>query len=158
MAVQMAVHRCPIHDRLTQKNGVCQSCYFRAWYERNRDDVKARAADWKKENRPAHLEGKRRWAKRHGDRLREAKRRFLVRSRGGEVIPYRETDIYERDGWVCHICRLSIDPHANGRSSAGPTLDHLIAISQGGSDTAENVRPAHKGCNSRRWNREQRAA
>ena len=52
--------------------------------------------------------------------------------------------IYDRDGERCHICGervvLGIDA----------TLDHLVPLSKGGNHTADNVRLAHRSCNSRR--------
>jgi len=49
-----------------------------------------------------------------------------------------------QQGTVCWIC-----------SKAGATTaDHTpIARSHGGGDSMENLRPAHKGCNSARGNR-----
>ncbi|MCP2281076.1 HNH endonuclease [Nocardia amikacinitolerans] len=43
-------------------------------------------------------------------------------------------------GTLCHLC---------GRPGAN-TADHLIPHSQGGPDSLENLRPAHKSCNSAR--------
>lgn len=56
-------------------------------------------------------------------------------------------------GWVCHICGLSIDPEAKPRTPGYPTADHIIPRSHGGSNTLDNLRPAHWSCNSRRGNR-----
>jgi len=30
-------------------------------------------------------------------------------------------------------------------------IDHLVPLAKGGSDTLENVRPAHGICNLRKW-------
>lgn len=146
---------CDEHGTPLQKNGVCPKCYFRDWYRRNRDSVLARTEQRKRENRQIHLAEKRRWSERHRDVVREARRRGRVRAAGGDVVPYKEQDIYERDNWRCHVCGGQIDPKLTDRSRLSPTLDHLVAVSQGGSDTADNVRAAHKGCNSRRYWREQ---
>jgi 5-methylcytosine-specific restriction endonuclease McrA len=43
-------------------------------------------------------------------------------------------------GRTCHICRR---PGAD-------TIDHLVPLSVGGRSTLENMRPAHRGCNSRK--------
>lgn len=45
-----------------------------------------------------------------------------------------------RWGTVCHLCRR---PGAT-------TADHVIPRSRGGSDSTDNTRPAHQGCNSLR--------
>lgn len=49
-----------------------------------------------------------------------------------------------------HRCRLQIDRALSGRDAMGPTLDHLVPISQGGEHSYANVRAAHRRCNSRR--------
>lgn len=64
-------------------------------------------------------------------------------------VPYRASDIFERDGFRCHLCgkragtRPVPDPLA-------PTIDHLIPISAGGVDAPMNVATAHFLCNSKR--------
>lgn len=133
---------CEIHQRPRQKNGVCPSCYYRQWYEKHREDVLAKTADWKKENRPAHLESKRRWFR---------KRRLSLH--GATIGTYTERDVYERYGRACYICRQPIDPSVSDRGYWHPSLDHVVPISRGGADTLENVRPVHNGCNSHKGRR-----
>lgn len=56
-------------------------------------------------------------------------------------IPDRVRDrIFERDGHVCHICKLTIKP--------GETwdADHVIALINGGEHRERNLSPAHKHC------------
>jgi len=43
-------------------------------------------------------------------------------------------------GTICHLCG---EPGAD-------TPDHLVPRSHGGSDSIENLRPAHRSCNSSR--------
>lgn len=67
-----------------------------------------------------------------------------------ETQPYRPVQIYERDGWRCHLClgrikRTAVVPHP-----LAPTIDHLIPIADGGPDAPSNVRAAHFLCNARR--------
>lgn len=45
-----------------------------------------------------------------------------------------------RWGTVCHLCRVD----------GADTADHLTARSKGGTDSLDNLRPAHQGCNSLR--------
>lgn len=56
--------------------------------------------------------------------------------------PWRRTRllVLERDGWVCHVCRV---PGAT-------TVDHLIPAHLGGSDDLSNLAAAHLGCNARK--------
>lgn len=68
------------------------------------------------------------------------------------VVPgdYTLADIGSRDGWRCHLCGRSVNRLKSGNLPTGPTIDHLIPISQGGADTRENVALAHRRCNTRR--------
>lgn len=60
--------------------------------------------------------------------------------------------IFERDGYICRICGLACDK--NDRSWNGffgaysPTVDHIIALANGGDHTWDNVQCAHAICNS----------
>ena len=54
------------------------------------------------------------------------------------------TDSY---GWTCTLCHRPIDPHATALRDR-LSIDHVLPVSRGGSDSLENLRPAHHGCNS----------
>ena len=62
--------------------------------------------------------------------------------------------IYERDGWVCQICMKPVDRNAAAQDRLAPTLDHIecrswVLIPD---DRPENLRTAHRACNSARGN------
>jgi 5-methylcytosine-specific restriction endonuclease McrA len=72
------------------------------------------------------------------------------RARGARSVSGRWRVICERDGYVCWICGDVIDPSYRGPNPRGPSVDHVVPLSHGGSDDDNNLRPAHFGCNSRR--------
>lgn len=53
---------------------------------------------------------------------------------------------------TCHLCGQAIDMHAPHNTPQQWTLDHLDPYKTHGPDvpTIDRVRPAHRGCNSRR--------
>lgn len=59
--------------------------------------------------------------------------------------------LYERDKRLCWICLLLGKPAYVKRKDA--SRDHYDPVSSGGSDDYENLRLAHKSCNSRRGTR-----
>jgi hypothetical protein len=61
---------------------------------------------------------------------------------------YSDREIFERDGWLCHICGLSIDGLLGRMSPMGATIDHVFPIARGGLDSVDNVKAAHRSCNS----------
>lgn len=56
--------------------------------------------------------------------------------------------VYNRDGWICYLCGLPVDPSVSTQSKLGATIDHVIPVNAGGSDEIGNLRLAHRGCNS----------
>ena len=76
------------------------------------------------------------------------KRRRRATERGARTEPYARQDIFERDGWRCHICRRAVRRTAVVPDPLAPTIDHLIPIVAGGADAPWNVATAHFICNS----------
>lgn len=63
-------------------------------------------------------------------------------------------EVLERDGWRCQLCGEPIDQHAPPRSPRSATVDHVVAVLDGGSwYNPANLRAAHLICNSTRANR-----
>lgn len=56
--------------------------------------------------------------------------------------------IFARDGWVCQICLEPVDYSADSLSDWYPSVDHVVPRSRGGSDEEQNLRTAHRWCNS----------
>jgi 5-methylcytosine-specific restriction endonuclease McrA len=107
------------------------------YYALNSEKEKSYQRKHKKEN--PHL-------KRESERRRRANR-F---NNGFEY--YKESEVLSLYGYVCHICNTDIDlaaPRLSGARGweAGLHIDHLVPLSKGGSDTLDNVRPAHGSCN-----------
>lgn len=59
---------------------------------------------------------------------------------GGRYVQRLTAATLAAKGTVCHLCRT---PGAD-------TADHLLPRSSGGTDSLDNLAPAHHGCNSRR--------
>ena len=81
------------------------------------------------------------------ERYRRKNRRRRLRSTPGA---YTLHELAERDGRRCHICGCKVDMRRSGMHDRGPTVDHLVPISDGGKDELANVALAHRGCNVRR--------
>lgn len=68
------------------------------------------------------------------------------RGRNQKQLRRLVTDVY---GWRCSICHTMINPNAT-RLRDRLSIDHVLPVSRGGTDTIENLRPAHYGCNAAR--------
>lgn len=53
----------------------------------------------------------------------------------------------ERDGWHCHLCGKKVRPSTRKRDPLGPSIDHILPVSLGGTHTWDNVALAHDRCN-----------
>lgn len=64
-------------------------------------------------------------------------------------------DIFERDGWVCHICAEPIDRSQRGKQPGAPALDHLIPLAHPDypGHIAANVAASHWICNTAKGSR-----
>lgn len=63
----------------------------------------------------------------------------------GNVISHDK--VAERDGHNCYLCGQKVDMSLPRTSRYGATLDHVIPLSKGGTDTMDNVKLAHWICN-----------
>ena len=56
-------------------------------------------------------------------------------------------DIYQRDGWICQICRTPVDPTVPWPDMWTATLDHRVPLTAGGAHAPTNVQLSHWICN-----------
>lgn len=78
-----------------------------------------------------------------------AQRRRAARN-GKPVHRIDPVDIFERDGWICHICAEPIDRSQSGKQPGAPALDHLIPVAHPDypGHIAANVAASHWVCNT----------
>ena len=72
---------------------------------------------------------------------------------GAEWSPYSVSDVVEQGDGACGICRTPIDMTLAYPNPDASSIDHVVPLSLGGSDTLENVQLAHLGCNWTKGNR-----
>lgn len=61
-----------------------------------------------------------------------------------EVPPAKRAAIYERDGWVCQICRRDV---SGGQRATKAQCDHKVPAERGGRPVAENLQTLCVTCN-----------
>jgi 5-methylcytosine-specific restriction endonuclease McrA len=54
---------------------------------------------------------------------------------------------------VCAWCGREIDLALSGKDPLGPTIDHILPRSKGGTNRPDHLQPMHRQCNERRGNR-----
>ena len=62
-------------------------------------------------------------------------------------------DIYNRDKWICQICKKPVEKDLSFPNPKRASLDHIIPLSRGGTHESGNVQLAHLSCNTSKGNR-----
>ena len=91
------------------------------------------------------------WNRRPAWRDYSLKRRHAVRAAGKMTVDLRT--LGERDGWRCYwgadcvAPDLVIDYRLSGMDSLGPTIEHIVPVSAGGTNATDNLAVSHRVCN-----------
>lgn len=122
---------------------------------RFRDENPEKVKQYQEQYRLANKEARENYRLSNLDKFRgySRKRKAWKLNNGHEV--YAEQQVIEKWGTDCHICSTPIDFDASRKVGIknwefGFHIDHLVALANGGSDTLDNVRPAHAICNLRK--------
>lgn len=86
--------------------------------------------------------------RREVQRLKDAQKNHARRAAGRDVLSVDQ--LAARDGSRCQICRRKIDLSRSGQDQWGPSIDHILPVSRGGTNDPANLRLAHRRCNSSR--------
>lgn len=66
----------------------------------------------------------------------------------GEVDSISLNDVYVRDKGVCKLCGKKTLPPGTEMCGESPSVDHILPLSKGGTNTWDNVQLAHVKCNT----------
>lgn len=127
----------------------------KVWRKRHPDKARLKEKKWRLANPEKRREIERRFRESHPNKSRDDAIRRRALELGVESVRYTEDDIFAKWGSDCHICGETVDlkaPRQVGVSGweKGLHLDHVLAISKGGPDTPDNVKPSHGICNLRK--------
>jgi hypothetical protein len=64
-----------------------------------------------------------------------------------ESDDYKPHEVFARDQWVCQLCNEPINELLKWPHRYSASVDHVLPLSLGGSDTLQNVQSAHLTCN-----------
>jgi hypothetical protein len=70
------------------------------------------------------------------------------RANGGADFSINLKDLYLRDGGRCHICGMQVLMDGDSNNNYYGSIDHVIPTAKGGTHTWDNIKLAHRICNS----------
>lgn len=153
--------------------------YARADYQRHKERYKANAKKWAESHRERRREIGNKWGENHPEKKRELSREYYeankeriavihkiylennpvirkernkrrrARKRTGIIERFNSIEIYERDRWICQLCKKRVNKRLSYPHPYSASLDHIIPLSKGGNHTRANVHLAHLTCNKK---------
>jgi len=128
-----------------EKNREHKAEYNRRWREANPEHKKEYDSQWRKAHaeysgqwHEANPEYNRQWAEANREKRREQEHRYRARKNGAAVGPVNEAAVYELYNRTCVYCG----------ATQNLTLDHVVALADGGTDCQDNLVVACRRCNS----------
>lgn len=86
--------------------------------------------------------------RRHNNRYKEISRRKKIMENGEVDYSISLQQLAKRDKYICHICGERVDMKADTNADMYGSIDHVIPVSKGGTHTWDNVKLAHRACNT----------
>lgn len=129
------------------------------WREANRkryDNVCGFCGELFKADRPARRFCSTSCNASFGNALRYANHEYVPKGKGHrgraqrygvEFAYFKDSEIFERDGWACKLCSHPINKALKWPNPWSPSLDHIVPMSLGGPHVPGNVQCAHLRCN-----------
>ena len=129
--------------------------WWSEYYEKNKEHLLNETAKYREENREQIAKQTAAWKRANPEKVARYRRERRARELGAEKgIPYTSSEIFERDNWICQLCEEPVI-EKDATQKLGPTIDHIIPLSKGGTECKTNVQLAHMACNSSKGNRVQ---
>jgi len=117
--------------------------YARVWRSANLEKSAAIKSKWQSQNKEKVNEINQSWRKSNPDKTKQYRqnRRAHLMGNGGVIKAQEWKDLCLLYGNKCLCC---------GRDDVSLTIDHVIPLTKGGSNTIDNAQPLCQSCNSRK--------
>ena len=144
------------HRRLKEES--CEACrkanskYVSDFYQKNPENKRIQSAKARAKFPEKSKANSRAWYYRNKEKAFAYSAARRARKNNAITEFYTTQQVLDVYGTSCHICNKEIDLNAPRSTKQkgwefGLHIDHVIPLSKGGSDTMDNVRPAHGLCN-----------
>ena len=125
-------------------------------YQEKKELISAQAHASYMRHRDKRLANAHAWRAANPDKIKSHKQKRRATQAKVRTEPYTIQQVIDTYGSNCHICQEPIDLNAPRHSMQGKGwehglhIDHVVSIFNDGSDTIDNVKPAHAICNLRK--------
>ena len=126
--------------------------YNKQWYEDNKEYRKEYNKQWYEDNKEYHKEYYKKWNENNPEKsfnIRN-KRRSKEENQGRGINELQWNECYKWFNWKC---AYSGEKLQKNKSTYGRTLDHIVALDNGGENEPWNIVPMRKGYNSSKQDR-----
>ena len=126
--------------------------YNKEWKENNKKHIKEYNKQWYEDNKEYHKEYYKKWNENNPEKsfnIRN-KRRSKEENQGRGINELQWNECYKWFNWKC---AYSGEKLQKNKSTYGRTLDHIVALDNGGLNEPWNIVPMRKGYNSSKQDR-----
>lgn len=124
----------------------------RKWVKNNIEKVRKREREWRRQDflkDPDKWRDKcKLWRKNNPDKIRDCNAIVRARKRNATIEKFSSLEIYERDKWICQLCKKKVNKKLKWPNPLSASLDHIIALACKGTHERKNVQLAHLICNA----------
>lgn len=92
----------------------------------------------------------RRWRAENPDAVRSQCALRRARRNQATTEKFSVEEIFDRDGWICHLCGEGIDRTITYPDPMSRSLDHIVPLARGGAHSRDNCAASHLLCNMRK--------
>jgi hypothetical protein len=133
--------------RWRKRNRGQQKQYKIEYYKRNKQIINSKCKKYYKTNKDKCCDVSAKYRLNHMEEKRACERNRRALKIGVGYEPYLSSYVFERDGWVCGICGRKINKQLKHPDPLSPSIDHIVPLSKGGTDSPINVQESHLRCN-----------
>lgn len=123
--------------------------YNRSWREKNHEYAKALNREWAAKNPERCKANRKIWKAANPEKFKAYDHEKKARKRKATIEKFYPIEIYERDQWVCQLCKKKVNKRLKHPNPLSASLDHIIPLSKGGDHSRQNTHLAHLICNQK---------
>lgn len=86
--------------------------------------------------------------RKYGHRKKDTVRRLRIKRNGKVDWNISVERLVKRDKGICYLCNEQVNTNVDPNDDYYPSIEHVIPVSKGGTHTWNNVRLAHRICNT----------